>query len=88
MATEAHISQADTASPVRRAALDGQIRRRERHNRMGAGGSDLRDPAVVPASLKAMELDPDDVTKVFRFLDQRVQDRDDRVEFLQIILGE
>jgi hypothetical protein len=55
---------------------------------MGAGGSDLRDPAVVPASLKAMELDLDDVTKVFRFVDRTTHDLDDRVEYLHILLGE
>lgn len=89
MAVEMHISMADAASPTRRAAVQREISRRERHTRLGTGaGSDLVDMSVVPVCLSAMELDDDAVTRVYRYLNRRVPDVDERVELLHVLLGE
>ncbi|HEU4753245.1 MAG TPA: hypothetical protein VFU47_09050 [Armatimonadota bacterium] len=89
MALESYISQADTASPTRRAAVQREIQRRVRYTRLGTGaGSDLVDMSVVPVCLSAMELEADAVTRVYRYLDRKAQDVDERVQLLHVLLGE
>lgn len=90
MAREMDLSQADTAAPARRAAVDREIRRRDRATRMGTGGggNDIGESVHVPASLATTRPTAMDITWTFRYVDRTARNTDDRVELLHMILGE
>lgn len=85
MAQTHHLEAADTGNPFKAGRREREIRRRQRITAKGA----FKDDAILPVTFGASQITPEETGELFQVLFWRYgNDQDQRIQFLNALLGE